>query len=481
MRFEQILPALKARWLLIVSTWAVVVGAAIVVSLALPRYEATAVVAVEMGGIDPVGGQTVFKPVGAVSTHIATQAEIIKSEEVALRALRSMGLNKEQEWLERWQNSTGGRGNFESWLAAQLLRKLDVRPARDSNVLTIGHTSRDPEFSAGVANAFVNAFVDTTLQMQTGPARQFNSFFAERAKPLRQALEEARGRLSAYEKQHGLPVGEEPDVESARLAELSSQLVALQDEAAQAANLRKQAQAAPADLREVRNDPEVAALTGELVRLQGDLAHLKSEFGDQHHAVIQARQSIGDAKRRLDASMRRAAEALAAPQKVTEARLAEVRAAVERQRVLVMQRKSRRDAAAGLLRDVENAEKAYGAVLSRASQTALESANTTQTSVSVLKWASMPLWSPNTLIRNTIVGALLGLLLGIAWALLAESRDRRLRTIEDVIHRLGQPLLLSLPDGYVRRGAAARRSLEKQRRLVRVQRRLLPFSDTPTA
>jgi polysaccharide biosynthesis transport protein len=475
MRFEQLPSILRARWFLIASTWAVIVAAAIALSLALPRYEASAVVSVEMAGIDPIGGQAVFKPAGAVSTHVATQVEIVRSEAVALGAVRSLGQHEQQQSRDDWRKSTGGRGNFESWLAERLLRKLDVRPARDSNVLTISHTSRDPEYSAAVANAVMTSFIDTTVRMQTGPARQFNTFFEERAKPLRQALEEARARLSAYEKEHGVVVGNEPDVESARLAELTSQLVALQDEAAKAANLRKQAQAAPADLREVRNDPEVAALTGELVRLEGDVAHLKSEFGERHHAVIQARQSIGDAKRRLDAAMRRAAEALVAPQKVIDARAAEVRAAVERQRALVLRRKSQRDAAAGLLRDVENAEKAYDAVLNRASQTALEGANTTQTSISVLKSATPPLWSPNTLIRNTIVAALLGLLLGIGRALLAESRDRRLRTNEDVIQRLGQPLLLTLPDGYARRGEAGQRSLENQRRLVGVRRRLLPF------
>jgi polysaccharide biosynthesis transport protein len=468
----QFAPVLRARWRRVVLTWAATVAAVLAVSLALPpRYQASATVAVEMSGVDPIGGQAVFKPAGAVSTHIATQTQIMKSEEVALGALRSLGLHKDRKWLDEWQRSTGGRGDFEAWLAGQLLRRLDVRPARDSNVLTLAYTSPDPGFSAAVANAFVKSFIDTTVQMQAGPARRFNSFFAERAKPLREELEQARARLSAYEKEHGVAVGEEHDVESARLAELTSQQVTLQDAAAEAAKLYKQARAAPGDMREVRNDPEVAVLTGELARQQGQLAELKSEFGEQHPAVIQARQSIADVRRRLDGAMRRTAEGLGAPLKVIEARLAEVRAAIGRQRAVVLQRKSHRDAAAGLLRDVENAQKAYGAVLTRASQTALESANTTQTSISVLKSATPPLWSPAVLIRNAIVAVLLGLLLGTGAALLAESRDRRLRTVEDVTRRLQQPLLLALPDGRARLGGTGR-SEQTRQRLVSVQPRL---------
>lgn len=469
---SQLVPALRARWRLVALTWAATVAVVLAVSLALPpRYEATAAVAVEMSGVDPIGGQAVFKPAGSVSTHVATQVEILKSEQVALGALRSLGLQKDPKWLETWRRSTEGRGDFESWLAGRLLRALDVRPSRDSNVLTLSYTSPDPGFSAAVANAFVQSFIDTTVQMQAGPARRFNSFFAERAQPLRAELDRARARLSAYEKEHGVTVGEEHDVEGSRLAELTSQLVTLQDAAAEAAKVYKQARAVPGDMREVRNDPEVAVLTGELVRLQGQLADLKSEFGEQHPAVIQARQSIADVSRRLDGAMRRVAESLGAPLKVIEARVAEVRAAIERQRAVVLQRKSRRDAAVGLLRDVENAQKAYGAVLSRASQTALESANTTQTSISILKSATPPLWSPSVLIRNTGVAVLLGLLLGIGRALLAESRDRRLRTVEDVTRRLQQPLLLALPDGQARRRGTGR-SEQTRERLVSVQPRL---------
>lgn len=464
---EQILPTLKARWGSVVLTWVGIVAVVLAVSLALPpRYEATATVVVELNGTDPVAGQAVFKPAGAVSTYIATQVDIMRSEEVALGALRRLGLHKQQEWRDKWRKSTDGRGNFESWLAGQLLRSLDARPSRDSNVLNIGYTSTDARFSAAVANAFVQSYIDTTLQMRVGPAREFNSFFAERAQPLRQALEQARGRLSAYEKEHGVVVGEEPDVESARLAELNSQLVVLQDAVAEASNARKQAGAAPGDMREVRNDPEVAALSAELIRQEGRLTDLRSEFGDRHHAVIQVRQSITDLKRRLEVAMRRAAVSFDAPVKVSQARLAEMRAAVDKQRAVVLRRKSQRDGAAALVRDVENAQKAYDAVLARASQTALESANTTQTSVSVLKSATPPLWSPSFLIRNLTVAVLLGLLLGIARALLAESADRRLRTVADVTHRLQQPLLLMLPDGQARRRRNAIRSDETRRRLV---------------
>ena len=472
MLVDQAVIILKARWRRVLLTFLAVVAAVAAASLALPpRYDATAAVVVEMNGVDPVRGQATATPAFAVSTFTATQVDVIRSEHVALGAIRRVGLDKDPHWIQRWRDKTGGEGSFQSWLAERLLRKLDVRPARDSNVIALTFSSPDPKLSAAVVNAFVQSYIDTTLEMRAGPAKDINAFFAQRAKPLRAALDQAREKLSAYEKEHGVMVGSEPDAENARLAELNSQLVTLQDAAAEAANVRRQARAAPGDVREVRNDPEVAALTGELVRQQGNLAELRGQFGEKHDAVIQARQSVHDVRARLNAAMRRAADALAVPARVTEARLAALKQAIVRQRQVVLERKSQRDAASALVRDVENAQRAYDAVLGRASQTALDSANHTQTSISVLQEATPPRWSPKVLVRNLVVAALLGLLLGVARALLAERRDRRLRAYSDVTELLRQPLLLALPDG-ADHGRNAQRAEETRRRLVSV--RFLP-------
>lgn len=446
MRLHELLLVLRARWRTVALTWAAIVAAALIVSLALPaRYEATATLLVDLNGPDPLAAQGVFRPAGSLSTHMATQVDILKSEDVAIGAVRIAGLDRDPKWREEWQRRTGGQGSYESWLATRALRGLDVRPSRDSNVMTVGYTSSDPQLSAAMTNAFVRSYVEASLRMKVDPARQFNAFFGERAKALREQLDTAKARLSEYEQKHGVLVGTD-DVEAGRLAELTSQLVTLQDAVAESANARKQAGAAPGDMREVRNDPEVAALTAEAVRIEGQLAELRTQFGEQHHSILAARHSLADVKTRLEGAMRRAAGSFGTTVKVNQARLAEAEAAVERQRAIVARRKAQRDAAGTLQRDVENAQRAYDAVLSRASQTSLESSNTTQTSVSVLKTATAPLWSPFFLALNVSVAALLGLLLGAWRALAAEGGDRRVRTIADITDRLQQPLMLVLPD-----------------------------------
>jgi uncharacterized protein involved in exopolysaccharide biosynthesis len=127
----------------------------------------------------------------------------------------------------------------------------------------------------------MQAYIDTTLELKVEPARAYNSFFDERAKQLREALEAAQTKLSNYQKTNQLLVATERiDVENSRLADLSTQLIVLQSNAAQ--NDGKQAQAGTrADqLPEVLTNPIVAQLMATLATEEAHLQELTARFGD---------------------------------------------------------------------------------------------------------------------------------------------------------------------------------------------------------
>ena len=80
---------------------------------------------------------------------------------------------------------------------------------------------------------------------------------------------------------------ERMDVETQRLNDLSSQLVAIQAAAADASSRQAQASAGSADkLQEISNHPVVAGLRGDLSRMEAKLQELSSRLGDGHPQVI---------------------------------------------------------------------------------------------------------------------------------------------------------------------------------------------------
>ena len=90
--------------------------------------------------------------------------------------------------------------------------------------------SSDSVKAAKMANAFVQAYLDVSLGLKVDPAKQYSTFFDNRSKELRANLERAQAKLSAYQREKGIIANDERfDIENARLGELSTQVVGLQE------------------------------------------------------------------------------------------------------------------------------------------------------------------------------------------------------------------------------------------------------------
>lgn len=446
MTLTQLWVVFSGRWRTViavaVSVFLLVLGASALLWFGSPSYTAQAAVVLDQRSLDPISNVVV--PGTNVTSTMSTQVDVIKSDRVALRAIDALKLDQDADLKQDWRDDTDGRGDFRAWLAENLVRKLDVRPGRESNVMAVKYTAKDPERAAAIVNAFVDAYIDVTLQLRVEPARQYNTMFDERAQQLRAALETAQQRLSAYQRSHGiLATDERLDVENQRLAALSNQLVLVQGAAADTAGRRTQA--AGADMPETLNDSVVVALTAERSRQEATLQQLRERLGDAHPMVVEQTTLVEQLRQREAAQGRRVAGALSANDRVARQRLAAAEAAVDEQRKRLLQLNAQRDEAGVLVRDVENAQKAYDAVALRVNQTRIESQNT-QTNVAVLKRGTPPPFpsSPNLLI-NGAAGLLLALLAGAMSALVRELRDQRLRTDDDVRLGLQQPLLGVLP------------------------------------
>jgi chain length determinant protein EpsF len=445
MTLTQILIVLRARWRLgLTIMLSVVALVAAFTFLKTPLYTGTAAVVLDVKSPDPIAG--VVLPGMNVPGYMATQLNIIQSERVALRVINALQLDKDPVLKAQWQEATDGVGSFQSWLSDRLLLKLDVTPARDSNVIGIAFTSPDPARASAVANAWVKAFVDTTVDLRAEPAKQYNSFFDARGKQLREELEAAQQRLSAFFKERGIVANDERlDVENLRYAELSSQLVALQGLANESSSRKGQSIGNGDRMQEVLNNPLVVALSTELAKQEARLTELNSRLGNNNPQVIDLKAHVAELRGGLATEKKRVSSSLTVNDDVNGSRLAQLRAAVDEQRNKMLQLKGQRDEAGVLQRDVENARRAYDAMLQRSSQTSIES-QTTQTNVSVLKSATLPvLPSSPKVVLNLAVAVFIGLLLAIAGTLIRETRDRRLRTDEDVLLSLRQPLLGVLP------------------------------------
>lgn len=407
--------------------------------LVTPQYAAKAQVIVEgRGAAVPSMG----------SSYLSTEADLLKSERVSIAALRLLGLQKDPVLMAKWQETVGGRGDFEAWAAEQLLRKLDIKPARESNVLTISYSAPDPAVAANTVNAFVKAYVETVREIREESAAQSTNSLGGRTRNLKAALTLAEQNLASFQRTNGVVFTDERlDIENLRLAELNMQLVALQSVAANAAGRQRQAAADRSGMHEVLSDPLVTSLSSELARQQGRLAELRTKAGDQHPAVAEQRNTLADLRARLEDATQRASSTIAAESRIAASRAGSIQAALNAQRAKVLEAKSRRDQAQRLERDLDLARRAYDAAVTRTNDSVLDS-GASRGNVSVLKAATAPAQAafPRPAV-NLVASIVMGLLVGLAAAFWRESRDRRLRLDQDVYDMLQQPLLGVISNG----------------------------------
>lgn len=198
MQLDQLLAILRARWLIATATFALVLGAIAGVTFWMPRsYTATATVLVDVKP-DPILGAVLNG--GATAAYMMTQVDIITSRRVADKVVKALNLSNSTALRTQWQEATEGRVDFNAWAANLVRSGVTAQPSRGSNTILVMYSSPDPNFASALANAFVNGYLETVMELRTGPAKQFSTFFDNSAKQIKEQLEQAQSRLLAYQR-----------------------------------------------------------------------------------------------------------------------------------------------------------------------------------------------------------------------------------------------------------------------------------------
>ncbi|MFY7942616.1 MAG: chain length determinant protein EpsF, partial [Burkholderiaceae bacterium] len=371
---------------------------------------------------DPVSGLMLQGMVAP--SYMATQVDIINSDRVAKSVVKLLKMEDSESIRRQWEESTTDKGDLTDWLATLLQKYLEVRPARDSNVININYTGTDPRFAAAVANAFAQAYMDVNLELRVAPAKQYAAFFDEQTRAARDKLEQAQKALSNYQQANGITSTDERlDFETAKLNETSSQLTGLQGQTTDSQSKRESGQGDT--LAEVMQNPVINSLKGDIARLEAKLTESNVNLGKNHPQTQRNEAELLTLRNQLDAETRKVTRAIETTYQVSKQREAQLRAALAAQKTRVLALNKQRDELNVLRRDIESAQRSFEQVSQRASQTHMES-RTNQTNIAVLNPASIPVTAskPRVLI-NTLVSIFVGGLLGLGLALMLELSNRR--------------------------------------------------------
>lgn len=446
MNLNTLLSILFARKMTIIGITLAAIIAAVVVTLLTPKlYMATTDLIVDGKGQDPISGQTL--PARMTAGYLGTQAEIIRSRNVANKVIDQQKLIQNPD-LARELHLPDDEKIRRQKLISYLKGGLEVNPKRDSSVLSIGFHARNPAIAAQVTNAFAQAYIQTNLELRIEPAKQITRWYDQQLASLRTSLIEKQNALSAYQEKHNiLASSDRLDLESAKLAELSSMLIAAQSERLNNTSRNDQISgsnrgALPA---QALDNPQIQRLSSELAQAQARLGDLATKVGEAHPQYRQTQGEVDSLNRQLSQALRFINGSLRSSVELSQTREDQLEAelATQKERVLLLSRN--RNELNLLKQEADNAQAAYDTALARATQTKLES-QVALTDIAILNTAMAPN-RPTTPkpVMNILLATVAGLLLGFAMALCWEWLDRRVRNTNDLEQGLGLPVLACIP------------------------------------
>ena len=448
MSIKQILRVVWARKWLVLALLVLVSAAGSVFTLLLPKqYTAESAMIVEVR-IDPVLGA--IAPGLAAPGYMATQVDVLRSERVASRVVKMLGVERSPSAVAQWRDQTNAKIPLERYFASLLQRGLSVEPSPGSNVVNVMFSAQDPIFAQAAANAFVQAYMDISVELRVAPARQSASFLDDQTKVLRNNLEIAQARLSKFQQEKGIVVSDERfDQENARYQALTSQLSVAQAERVEADTRMRNSggQSSP----DILFNPAVQALKGQLALAETRMSEMSSVWGRNHPERIRLVAQIDELKQQIAAESRRVSGGTSTLSRGSGQKVAELQSMVDEQKKKLQTLRADRDLEAVIKRDVDTAQRAYEAISARVGQFTLESQNN-QANTRLLSPAVEPLTPSRPKVLIGILGSVFGgLALGVLAALGWELIDRRVRDPEDMLVMAGVPILGVLrPEGSKR-------------------------------
>ena len=446
MDLNQFMLALRARRKAFFIALAATIITAIAVALVIPKkYVASATILVD--GRDEQSMSAVRMSPRERAGYMTTQAELLASSRVATQVVRDLKLAQRPGVREAWESATGGAGAIDDWIAGQLREKLQI-DASASNLIVAKFSSSDPKYAAEVANGFAKAYLDTVLELRTAPTREAAEWFDNQLKTLRNQVNSGQAKLNAFQKAKGILVEDgRLDVESARLSELSTQLLAARNATYDAQSRHKQALeilqsgASPEAVPEVLANPHVGIIKADLARAEARHEQENAVLGSNHPQFLRTAAEIEGLRGKLQAEMKKVVAGLGIAVAQAKRREAELQAAIDAQNQRLHAVKDYRIDMAAMSRDIEAAQRSYDTVLTRYMTAKIES-SAKQTNVALLAPAIEPLQPEHPKVGliaalSVVLGALLAT--GIVYVL--ETLDRRVRSRFDLESRLAVPSL----------------------------------------
>ncbi len=329
---------------------------------------------------------------------------------------------------------TGARSNVNPILVGRYLRYLKVTPVKTTRLVEVFFTTPDPRLSQKLADGHAAGFIRMSLDNRSTLTDEAREFLDKKNAELRAKLEQSEEALNRFRQTHGvvsLEKGENIVVD--RLVALNTGLTAARAARIEAESLyRTVSNKKYQDLSTIMTQGSIPQLKANLATLEAEKARLSTIFKPDHPRLQELNEHISAARRSISSEVDNVVRGIESSYVAARAREQALEAEAKNQEQKALNLKHIGVQYAVLQEEVNVNRKLYESVLQRLSETNVSN-DLAISNMQITQRADLPRFpsSPQTA-TNLLLGAAVGLFLGIGMAFLLDYLDTKIGTPEHV-------------------------------------------------
>lgn len=408
--------------------------------------------------------EEIFQIESFMDDYYQTQYKLLQSRALANNVIEKLKLHENESFAGRLlnQKKTDDSSNkkFRSKLINVLLKRLTIRPVRNTRLVEVNFSDKDPDFSATVVNTLIDSFIDLNIEARYETTEQASEFLTSQISELRAEVEKKEKELQKYGAEKNIiPLSDTETTIVERLGELNRALTA-----AQIDRVRKQSYyneikvATPDYIPEALNNLLIQNLREEYVNLNRQYTKEAETLRPDHPEMQRLQAELESAKKSLEDETNNLIKGAYSDYQTALSKERSLTAVFNRQYQDAIQLNSDAITYNSLKIEVENKKNLLESLYKRQSEAGVAARlrGMRTSNVRIADRAEIPLYpsSPKKML-NIIIALCVGLFVGVCLAFLFEYLDVSVKDLQDVEKYSGLPTLGIVPafseNGYLRR------------------------------
>lgn len=469
---------LRRRLTLILLTMLIVVGAtAFVLAMTTPVYRATAVMQIdETMSANAERSEKEAPPIREIEQQldyeVRVQIEAVKSRSVARRVVADLQLYNVPEFNPKGYQplapkavvsvpspEAGNEGGKEGIAAAPapdpiaavppavventieaLQAHINAEQAGTTNFIRVTAESTDPDMATKIANAVVQSYVATRTEELAANNKRLIGDLGARTEELNQRLKDAEYRVANFKRQKGIDSSFALGAGAAQIQGAATEVASARGASAEAAAIAERQRLAGS-----ASSGLLTNLRNQESDLKGKLAQLSTQYGARHPEVMSVAAELRTVQGAVAVEAARAEANIQSASDGASARAGQISSELGGLRAKARSQDMASPELGSLEREVETSNSLYLAMLERVKQLQIRGTNPTPEALPVSE-ALVPI-SPSypKPFQALSVALVSSIILGIFFALIADSFDNRLRSGDQIGRLTSLPTFTMVP------------------------------------